>query len=75
MAGFSVTSGNPQKQRNDTIFKAAAIYNVPLQISTAKFQPILQQGPSADMRKYSSKYFPLQSFSRPKQLLTLSRLR
>lgn len=45
MAGFPMTLGNPQKQRNDVIFKAAVVYNVSLQIS------ILQQGPSADTRK------------------------
>lgn len=46
-----MTLGNPQKQRKDAIFKAATVSNVPLQISTSKFHPILQHGPSADMRK------------------------
>lgn len=59
-----MTLGNPQKQRKDAIFEAATVYNVPLQISTSKFHPILQHGPSADMRKkYLSQYFSSQSFS------------
>lgn len=63
MAGFPMTLGNPQKQRNDTVSKVAVVNNVPLQISASKFQPILQQGLSADTRKYSSWYFPSQYFS------------
>lgn len=63
MAGFPMTLGNPQKQSNYTISKVAAVYNVALQISASKFQPILQQGPSADTRKYLSQYFPAQYFS------------
>lgn len=75
MAEFPMTLCNCQKQRNEAIFKAAAVYNVPLRISTSKSQPILQQRPSADTRKFLSQYFPSQSFSWPKQLLTLARLR
>lgn len=63
MAGFPMTLCNHQKQRSEGIFKAAAVYNIPLQISTSKSHPILQQRLSADTRKFLSQYFPSQSFS------------